>query len=300
VRPLLEVRPVLVTVHAHPDDEAIFTGGTIVRAVEAGWRVVLVVATDGDRGTGKGVTRAELASRRRAETRQAAAVLGIERIVFLGYGDSGYGAPTDGLRPEVATGRGISSGTLSAAHLDEVVAEVRRIVIEENAVAVTSYDDNGVYGHIDHVLVHDIAARCVVGTGCELYESTMDRNALRVLRNRLIGRGLVPDLWPGSLVDRLGVESGKDVIPVDVSGQLDRKLLAIAAHSSQVMEATSFMGLPAGAFHHLLATEWFRVARCGGGRLLAAVGAPDKVPGRPPSTEPQPSLLRPAGEPIRA
>ena len=48
------VRPVLVALHAHPDDEAIFTGGTIVRAVAAGWRVVLVVATDGDRGTGPG------------------------------------------------------------------------------------------------------------------------------------------------------------------------------------------------------------------------------------------------------
>jgi LmbE family N-acetylglucosaminyl deacetylase len=268
------VRPVLVALHAHPDDEAIFTGGTIFRAVEAGWRVVLVVATDGDRGTRAGVTRAELATRRRSETGEAAAVLGIERVVFLGHGDSGIGAPGDLRRPGIATGRGIDPGTLAAAHLDDVVEVFRRILIEEGAVAVTSYDDNGIYGHVDHVLVHEIAARAVVGTGCELYESTLEREALRTLRDRLIGRGLVPDLWPSALVDRLGVESGADVVAVDVSDQLDRKLLAIAAHSSQVMEATSFMGLPAGAFHHLLATEWFRVARGGGGRLMAAVRTP--------------------------
>ncbi len=300
MRPTLEERPVLVALHAHPDDEAIFTGGTIVRAVEAGWRVVLVVATDGDRGSGYGVTRAELATHRRAETRQAAAVLGIERVVFLGHGDSGYATPSEGLRPEVATGRGIGSGTLSAAHLDDVVTEVRTIVIEENAVAVTSYDDNGIYGHVDHVLVHEVATRCIVGTACELYESTLDRSALRDVRDRLLRRGLMPDLWPSSLIERLGVESGADVIPVDVSGRLDRKLLAIAAHSSQVMEATSFMGLPAGAFHHLLATEWFRVARRGEGRLLAAVGTPDRAPGRTPSTDWAPPRQGSAGEPIRA
>jgi LmbE family N-acetylglucosaminyl deacetylase len=294
------VRPVLVTLHAHPDDEAIFTGGTIVRAVEAGWRVVLVVATDGDRGTLQGSTRAELAARRRAETREAAAVLGIERVAFLGHGDSGYCAPAGGLRPGVATGRGIEPGTLAATHLDDVVAEVRAILVEEDAVAVTSYDDNGIYGHVDHVLVHEIAARCVVGTGCELYESTLERTALRKLRRRLVGRGLLPDLWPSSLVDQLGVESGAEVVPIDVSGQLDRKLLAIAAHSSQVMEATSFMGLPAGAFHHLLATEWFRVARGGNGRLLAAVRTPIGAPGCAASTDSRAPVHTPVGEPVRA
>jgi LmbE family N-acetylglucosaminyl deacetylase len=267
-------RPVLVALHAHPDDEAIFTGGTIVRAVEAGWRVVLVVATDGDRGVGSGATRTELAAHRRAETRQAAAVLGIERVVFLGHGDSGYVASFDSRGHGGATGRGLEPGTLASAHIDGVVAEVRGILIEEGAVALTSYDDNGIYGHVDHVLVHEIAARAVRDTGCELYESTLERSALRRIRQRLIGRGLVADLWPASLNDQLGVESGADVVPVDVSRQLDLKLLAIAAHSSQVMEAPSFMGLPAGVFHHLLATEWFRVARAGTGRLLAAVDIP--------------------------
>jgi LmbE family N-acetylglucosaminyl deacetylase len=284
--------PVLVALHAHPDDEAIFTGGTIVRAVGAGWRVVLVVATDGDRGTGPGVTRAELAARRRDETREAAAVLGIERVVFLGHGDSGYTAPASPDRNGVASGRAIASGTLAAAHLDGVADRVRQILVEEGATALTGYDNNGVYGHIDHVMVHEIAARSVQGTDCELYEATLDRGALRGLRHRLVGRGLLPDLWPAALAEQLGTESGPDVFAVDVSEQLDRKLLAVAAHSSQIVEAPSFMGLPAGAFHHLLRTEWFRVGRAGRGRLLDAV-ASDRSRSEPGDAPPGGRRTRP-------
>src|SRR5262245_6783362 len=102
-------RDCVVFVHAHPDDEAIFTGGTMVRLAEAGTRVVLVVATGGElgeapaglagggpeaNGTGTGpATTAErlpeLAKRRREETDAAAGALGIARVAWLGYRDSG-------------------------------------------------------------------------------------------------------------------------------------------------------------------------------------------------------------------
>ena len=180
------MRPVLVALHAHPDDEAIFTGGTIVRAVEAGWRVVLVLATDGDRGAAPGRSSGEVATHRRAEAATAAAILGIERVEFLGYGDSGW-ADTAGGRSGVASARGLAGGSLAAAHLGNVADSVRRILVEEHAVALTSYDDNGIYGHIDHVQVHEIAVRAVVGTPCELYEATLDRAALR---------RLAPGSWP--------------------------------------------------------------------------------------------------------
>jgi LmbE family N-acetylglucosaminyl deacetylase len=304
------VTPVLVTLHAHPDDEAIFTGGTIVRAVRAGWRVVLVVATDGDLGRSQGSSASGLGTRRRDETMAAAAVLGVHRVEFLGYGDSGYEPPADGgLSSGVASSRPLRSGTLAAAHLGTAAAAVRRILVEEGATALTSYDDNGVYGHVDHVQVHEIAVRSVRGTDCELYESTIGRGALRQLRNHLVARGLVPGLWPATLAGRLGVEHGPGLLPVDVSGQLDRKLVAVAAHSSQIMEASSFMGLPAGAFHHLLGTEWFRIARRGEGRFLDMLrrtdgDGPASVPGLWSGSSPDdalladahrgPSVLRPA------
>jgi LmbE family N-acetylglucosaminyl deacetylase len=265
---------VLVTLHAHPDDEAIFTGGTILRAVRAGWRVVLIVATEGDRGLGSGGR--DLGARRRAETLAAARILGVERVEFLGYGDSGYDDP---VRVDPGSGtasaRALRSGTLAASHLDAVADQVRRILVEEGAVALTSYDDNGIYGHIDHVMVHEIAIRSVEGTPCEHYQSTVGRGALRRLRAELVGRGLIADLWPSALADRLGVEDGPTLVSVDVTEQLDLKMVAMAAHSSQLLEASTFMGLPAGAFHHLLGTEWFRVARLGSGRLLAMLRPAD-------------------------
>jgi LmbE family N-acetylglucosaminyl deacetylase len=256
------MRPVLVALHAHPDDEAIFTGGTIVTAVEAGWRVVLVVATDGGLGERPPSAGDDLGAHRRGEVLEAAAVLGISRVEFLGFGDSGHAAPVGGVPPR---------GSLAAASPDAAATAVHRILVEERATALTAYDADGIYGHVDHVRVHEIGTRSVVGTDCELYEATVSRSELRRLRSDLVGRGLLGTLWPPALSERLGVEDGPDLVGVDVTRHLPGKLAAVSAHSSQVMEADSFMGLPAGAFHHLFATEWFRVARPGRGRFLAMV-----------------------------
>ena len=275
------MKPVLVSLHAHPDDESIFTGGVIAAAVEAGWRVVLVVATEGDLGASPS-TGADIGTHRRSEALAAAAVLGIERVEFLGYGDSGYSPQVgDPAGSMVARARGLRSGTLADAFVEGAARRVRRILVEEGAAALTGYDANGVYGHIDHVQVHEIAARGVEGIDCALVEATMSRTRLRTLRNDLLGRGLESDLLPLALVEQLGVEDGPDLIAADVSPYLGTKLAAVAAHSSQVVEASTFMGLPAGAFHHLLGTEWFRVALPGDGRfvdLIRSIGCGPDLP----------------------
>jgi LmbE family N-acetylglucosaminyl deacetylase len=82
----------LVTFHAHPDDESITTAGVMAKAKADGHRVVLVVATKGELGeVGEGVLAPgeDLASRRVVETHAAAKVLGVDRVEFLGYHDSG-------------------------------------------------------------------------------------------------------------------------------------------------------------------------------------------------------------------
>ena len=77
--------------HAHPDDEAIFTGGTLARLAAAGYRTVVVVATSGELGRDDG-GNGPLASRRRAETRAACVELGVAALHFLPFHDSGLGA----------------------------------------------------------------------------------------------------------------------------------------------------------------------------------------------------------------
>src|SRR3974390_196863 len=78
--------------HAHPDDEAIATGGTMAALAAQGHRVVLVTATGGELGEvpeGLLDPGETLAERRARELAAACEALGVQRLVFLGYHDSG-------------------------------------------------------------------------------------------------------------------------------------------------------------------------------------------------------------------
>lgn len=75
----------VVAFHAHPDDEAILTGGTLASLSAAGHRVVLVTAADGRMGSDPDCTR------RLDELQRSTAILGVPRAECLGYADSGYG-----------------------------------------------------------------------------------------------------------------------------------------------------------------------------------------------------------------
>jgi LmbE family N-acetylglucosaminyl deacetylase len=77
----------IVAFHAHPDDEALATGGTLAGLAAEGHRVIIVVATDGVMGPATG----EGARTRLGELRASASVLGAARVVHLGYADSGHG-----------------------------------------------------------------------------------------------------------------------------------------------------------------------------------------------------------------
>ena len=103
----------VVFFHAHPDDEAIFTGGTMARLAAGGTRVVLVVATQGERGLAVALdgAGASLATHRQDETRRAADLLGVGRLEFLGYEDSGM----LGDSANDAPGAFWSAGTLTRA-----------------------------------------------------------------------------------------------------------------------------------------------------------------------------------------
>ncbi|MBC7559946.1 MAG: PIG-L family deacetylase, partial [Dermatophilaceae bacterium] len=82
----------VVSFHAHPDDEALLTAGTLARAVAEGHRVVLVTATDGSAGLTSTAmaSQGNLGAIRLRELQVAADALGVHRVVSLGYPDGAF------------------------------------------------------------------------------------------------------------------------------------------------------------------------------------------------------------------
>ena len=163
----------LVCLHAHPDDESIATGGTIARAVAEGHRVVLVMATGGEYGeTPPDLAPGEtLADRRRAETERSAAVLGVHRLAWLGYRDSGMTGWEQNAMP----------GSFIGADVEEAAGRLADILREERADVLTSYDWHGNYGHPDHIQVHRVGMRAAEMTGVRVVQATMNRDAMRIM-----------------------------------------------------------------------------------------------------------------------
>jgi LmbE family N-acetylglucosaminyl deacetylase len=237
----------LVSFHAHPDDEALLTGGTLARICAEGHRVVLVVATAGEAGLATDAQlEAGLEGIRLAELAASARALGCARVECLGYGDSG----SDGsLRP----------GSFSAADPAEAAARLARILIEERADVLTVYDRFGGYGHPDHVAVHEVGHRAagLAGTAVVL-EATVDRDSLRRLVTLASRLRLPVRLHPDAYTPRAAITHR-----VDVRGHLAAKRAALAAHASQAGGGDSvrtlrlLLRLPRPLFRLLLGHEWF-------------------------------------------
>jgi LmbE family N-acetylglucosaminyl deacetylase len=244
----------LVVFHAHPDDEAIATGGTMARAAAEGHRVVLVLATRGEHGeVAEGFLEPgeSLAERRTVEVEQAAAVLGVARVEYLGYHDSGMdGEPLND-----------APGSFWSADLDEAAARLAEILAHEEAEVLTVYDERGQYGHPDHVQVHRVGVRAAdLARTPRVYESTMDRDHIRELLRRAreeLGPDEIPDDAPDPDNFDVGVESSRITTTVDVSGFVDQKRAAMAAHASQIPAESFFLRSPPEFFARAFGVEWF-------------------------------------------
>lgn len=241
----------LVAFHAHPDDEAIATGGVMARAAAAGTRVVLVLATGGELGeVAPGVLEAgeDLASRRADEVARAGEILGVARIAFLGYGDSGMAGEDTNSAP----------GAFAAAPVDEAAARLAEILREEDAEVLTIYDENGNYGHPDHIQVHVVGARAAELAGTpRIYEATLNRDhLLELMRARGDEMGRIegaPD--PDDFT--MGMPAELITTTVDVGDFVDQKRAAMQAHASQIPEDSFFLQLPPEAFRAAFGQEWF-------------------------------------------
>jgi len=244
----------LVCFHAHPDDESIATGGTMAEASEAGHRVVLVLGTRGEHGeVAEGFLDLgeSLGMRRVAETFESADILGVHRVEFLGYVDSGMvGEPTNE-----------SPYAFWQADVDHAARRLATILEEEQPDVFTVYDDHGGYGHPDHIQVHRVGVRAAELAGVtRVFEATMNRDAIKASieasRDRL-PEGSQPDLDDADLDDDFG--SPEEIIThaVDVTGFLTQKKQSMKAHASQITEDSFFLQMPDDVFETAFGTEWF-------------------------------------------
>jgi LmbE family N-acetylglucosaminyl deacetylase len=242
----------LVSFHAHPDDEAIPTGGTLAKAAKDGHRVVLVFATKGEHGEVEegfldpGET---LTERRVEETQRSAEILGASRVEFLGYVDSGM----------MGTPENDASGSFWQADLEEAAAKLAAILTEEKADVLTIYDDHGVYGHPDHIQVYRVGVRAAEMAGTQrVYESTANRDDVQrgLLEAREMGVEAPGDLDPDAFKD-FGVTDAEITTEIDVSEFLDVKRAAMRAHASQISEASFFLSMPDEFFARAFGQEWY-------------------------------------------
>lgn len=268
VRDTVRVPFTLVAFHAHPDDEALLTAGTMARAAAEGHRVVLVVATAGEAGltAGRGTG---LATRRMAELERSASALGCARVVLLGYADSGLHGEAGG------------DAAFACADVEEAATRLAEVLREEQADVLTIYDPAGGYGHPDHVQVHQVGLRAAeLAITPVVLEATVDRRALqRVLRlvHRLPG---VPADFAPTRFGAAYAAPERLTHRVDVRRYASAKRTSMAAHATQATsdEGTRTLAvllrLPRPLFRRALGREWFvERGRIPAGRLLDDVFA---------------------------
>ncbi len=245
----------IVFFHAHPDDEAIFTGGTMALLAAQGWRLAVVLATQGEQGEPSPLVDPDvpLAVRRVAETAEAAERLGAQRVEFLGYHDSGLAGEV----PDAPM------KAFALCSVEEAAARLAQILSEEQASALVAYDEHGIYGHPDHVQVHRVALRAAqLAAVPTVYEATVDREYLHFVETHLVveaSRGLSePERGElGLAASTLGLSTVEVDCTVDVRPVLAVKRRAMAAHASQIPETCSAMRLPDAGFAAVYGYEWY-------------------------------------------
>ena len=237
----------MVAFHAHPDDECLLQSGSLAKAVHDGHRVVVVYATRGEVGEspdGLLEPGESLVERRMAEAMRSAEALGVHRVAWLGYRDSGMMGTPDNDDPHC----------FWRADLEDAAARLAEILREESADVLTIYDENGTYGHPDHIQVHRVGSRAAELSGTpHVLEATISREHVKALIAAAVAAG--EQIADESLV--FGVPDEAITTVVDVGDFLDRKRAAIAAHASQVHDTGPFLAMAPEMFRAALGTEFY-------------------------------------------
>ncbi|WP_372349553.1 PIG-L family deacetylase [Streptomyces sp. KL116D] len=249
----------LMAVHAHPDDEATSTGGILARYAAEGVRTVLVTCTDGSCGDGPGGVKpgdpghdpAAVARMRREELESSCEILKISDLEMLDYGDSGMMGWPGNDAPGAFWQTPVEEG---AARLAELLRHYRPDVL-------VTYDENGFYGHPDHIQANRItmAALAMTELTPKVYWTTMPRSAMQRFGEvmREFGEDMPePDPAETAALAEIGLPDEEITTWVDTAAYGGQKFAALAAHASQG-ENIFFLKMGQERFTELMGVETF-------------------------------------------
>ena len=267
----------LLLVHAHPDDETIGNGATMARYLASGAQVTLVTCTLGEYGEvlvpGLEQLAADhgdqLGGYRIGELAAACAELGLTDYRFLGgpgrWSDSGMmgTAPNDAPR------------AFWQADLDEAARELVAVVREVRPQVLITYDENGGYGHPDHIQAHRVAMAAYARAGDagyhpelgpawqvpKVYWNCIPRSVLAQSIRLMKEAG--SDFFGVDSVDELpfGVDDSVVTAAVDGRKYLPAKMAALRAHATQISVDGPFFALSNNVGQLAFGTEYYRLVR---------------------------------------
>ncbi|MEV7184617.1 PIG-L family deacetylase [Kitasatospora sp. NPDC093102] len=249
----------LMAVHAHPDDEATGTGGVLARYAAEGIRTVLVTCTDGRCGDGPGGAKpgepghdpVAVAAIRRQELEASCEVLKVSHLELLEYADSGMMGWPSNDEPGSFWHTPVADG---AARLAELMRHYQPDV-------VVTYDENGFYGHPDHIQAHRITMAALELTDLtpKVYWTTAPRSAMQRFGEVLREAGAdweAPDPAEAGEMPEIGLPDEEITTWVDTTAFGGRKFDALAAHASQG-ENIFFLRMGKERFTELMGVETF-------------------------------------------
>jgi mycothiol S-conjugate amidase len=244
----------LLTIHAHPDDESSKGAGTVARYHAEGVRTVLVCCTGGEAGDilnpamDTDEVKARLPEVRREELDRAAAIIGYDEVVHLGYRDSGMPDSEANAHPDA----------FANADLDEAVGRLVAVLRRERPQVIVTYaDDQQGYPHPDHLRVHDITHPAVERAAdpawypeagepwqvAKVYYSIWSKRRVEQTHEKFLELGLESpfnDEW----LDRPW-QDHRITTSVDIAGYGHVRLDALLAHATQIDPKSPFwFGLP--------------------------------------------------------
>ncbi|MGZ8764586.1 MAG: mycothiol conjugate amidase Mca [Acidimicrobiia bacterium] len=245
----------LLTVHAHPDDEASKGAGTVARYHAEGVHTVLVCCTGGEAGevlnsaVDTEEVRANLHTVRMRELHASVEAIGYDRLELLGYHDSGM--------PDTETNA--RHDNFANAPLEEAVERLVKIIRAERPQVIITYaEDREFYPHPDHIRVFEITAPAFEAAGdpgafveagepwqpSKLYEVGWSRGRITALHQAHLDRGLESPFARWLERDDGPMRGDRHTTLIDVGDFMAHRRAALLAHETQVAPDGFWMKLP--------------------------------------------------------